>query len=126
MPWETPRQWNRFQPIPRGPPKQVACRGKCVPDGFLKIKTATFALSAPSLALCPPPDLPEFAIIGRSNVGKSSLINLLAEKKDLAKVSDLPGKTKLLNFFTINGTWRLVDLPGYGYAHVAKTERQQF
>jgi GTP-binding protein len=100
------------------------------PDAFLiprlKIKTALFAVSAPSLALCPPPGLPEFAFIGRSNVGKSSLINLLTEKKDLAKVSDLPGKTKLINFFTINGTWSLVDLPGYGYAHVAKTEREDF
>jgi GTP-binding protein len=97
-----------------------------IPDDCLKIKTATFAVSAPSLAMCPPPNLPEFAFIGRSNVGKSSLINLLTEKKDLARVSDLPGKTKLLNFFTINDTWTLVDLPGYGYAHVAKTEREEF
>jgi len=92
----------------------------------MKIKSATFALSAPDLASCPPAVLPEFAFIGRSNVGKSSLINLLTEKKDLARVSDLPGKTQLLNFFTINGTWSLVDLPGYGYAHVAKTRRQEF
>lgn len=105
---------------------KFASGGECVPDGRLKIKTATFALSAPDLASCPPATLPEFAFIGRSNVGKSSLINLLTEKKDLAKVSDLPGKTKLINFFTINGTWSLVDLPGYGYAHVAKTERQLF
>jgi GTP-binding protein len=105
---------------------KVACRRKCVPDDGLKIKSATFAVSSPNLALCPPPSLPEFAFIGRSNVGKSSLINLLTEKKDLAKVSDLPGKTKLLNLFTINGAWNLVDLPGYGYAHVAKTERQEF
>ena len=76
--------------------------------------------------MCPPARLPEFAFIGRSNVGKSSLINLLAEKKDLAKVSDLPGKTRLLNFFVINDTWNLVDLPGYGYAHVGKSERQEF
>lgn len=92
----------------------------------MKIKSALFALSAPDLASCPPAVLPEFAFIGRSNVGKSSLINLLTEKKDLARVSDLPGKTQLLNFFTINGTWSLVDLPGYGYAHVAKTQRQEF
>lgn len=92
----------------------------------MKIKSATFALSAPDLASCPPAVLPEFAFIGRSNVGKSSLINLLTEKKNLAKVSDLPGKTKLLNFFTINGAWSLVDLPGYGYAHVAKSDRQEF
>jgi GTP-binding protein len=97
-----------------------------VPAGPLKIKSATFAVSSPDLATCPHPVLPEFAFIGRSNVGKSSLINLLTEKKDLAKVSDLPGKTKLINFFTINGTWSLVDLPGYGYAHVAKTDRQLF
>ena len=92
----------------------------------MKIKSAIFVLSAPDLASCPPAGLPEFAFIGRSNVGKSSLINLLTEKKELAKVSDLPGKTQLLNFFTINGTWILVDLPGYGYAHVAKTQRQEF
>src|SRR5882757_7677725 len=92
----------------------------------MKIKSATFAVSAPNLQACPVSALPEFAFIGRSNVGKSSLINLLAEKKDLAKVSDLPGKTKLINFFTINNTWRLVDLPGYGYAKVAKTDRLEF
>jgi len=92
----------------------------------MKIKSATFELSAPNLAACPRVPLPEFAFIGRSNVGKSSLINLLAEKRDLAKVSDLPGKTRLMNFFTFNGTWRLVDLPGYGYAHVSKQERATF
>ncbi|WP_415910548.1 ribosome biogenesis GTP-binding protein YihA/YsxC [Oleiharenicola sp. Vm1] len=92
----------------------------------MKIKSATFELSAPSLAACPRRPLPEFAFIGRSNVGKSSLINLLAEKRDLAKVSDLPGKTRLMNFFTFNATWRLVDLPGYGYAHVSKQERATF
>lgn len=92
----------------------------------MKIKSATFELSAPSLAACPRLPLPEFAFIGRSNVGKSSLINLLAEKRDLAKVSDLPGKTRLMNFFTFNNTWRLVDLPGYGYAHVSKQERADF
>ncbi len=92
----------------------------------MKIKSAQFAVSAPDLASCPPSALPEFAFIGRSNVGKSSLINLLAEKKDLAKVSDLPGKTKLINFFTINGNWTLVDLPGYGYAKVAREDRLEF
>jgi len=92
----------------------------------MKIKTATFAVSAPDLPSCPVSKLPEFAFIGRSNVGKSSLINLLAEKKDLAKVSDLPGKTKLINFFTINNTWSLVDLPGYGYAKVAREDRLEF
>ena len=92
----------------------------------MKIKSAVFAISAPSLASCPRSTLPEFAFIGRSNVGKSSLLNLLAEKKDLALVSDLPGKTKLINFFTINNAWSLVDLPGYGYAKVAKTDRIEF
>ncbi len=92
----------------------------------MKIKSATFATSAPDLRSCPVSALPEFAFIGRSNVGKSSLINLLAEKKDLAKVSDLPGKTKLINFFTINNTWSLVDLPGYGYAKVAREDRLEF
>jgi GTP-binding protein len=92
----------------------------------MKIKTATFAVSAPDLKACPYSVLPEFAFIGRSNVGKSSLINLLAEKKDLARVSDLPGKTKLINFFTINQAWSLVDLPGYGYAKVAKSDRLEF
>jgi GTP-binding protein len=92
----------------------------------MKIKSALFATSSPSLAACPRAVLPEFAFIGRSNVGKSSLLNLLAEKKDLALVSDLPGKTKLINFFTINNTWSLVDLPGYGYAKVSKTDRIEF
>lgn len=92
----------------------------------MKIKSATFELSAPNVRGCPRTPLPEFALIGRSNVGKSSLINLVAEQKDLARVSDLPGKTRLMNFFLINQTWRLVDLPGYGYAHVSKQERADF
>jgi len=92
----------------------------------MKIKSALFETSAPNLSGCPRLALPEFAFIGRSNVGKSSLINLLAEQRDLARVSDLPGKTQLINFFTINKNWRLVDLPGYGYAHVAKTKRADF
>lgn len=92
----------------------------------MKIKSARFLISAPSLESCPHSVLPEFALIGRSNVGKSSLINLLTEKRDLAKVSETPGKTRLLNFFTINETWNLVDLPGYGFAKVAQTEREQF
>ncbi len=92
----------------------------------MKINSADFALSAPDLASCPKSALPEFAFIGRSNVGKSSLINLLTERRDLAKVSDLPGKTKLINFFTINNKWSLVDLPGYGYANVSKRERVGF
>jgi len=92
----------------------------------MKITSAEFEISAPNLRACPRLPLPEFAFIGRSNVGKSSLLNLLAERRDLARVSDLHGKTRLINFFTINARWRLVDLPGYGYAHVAKSERADF
>ncbi|HEX2898396.1 MAG TPA: ribosome biogenesis GTP-binding protein YihA/YsxC [Bacteroidia bacterium] len=92
----------------------------------MKIKSAEFETSASSLQDAPRLALPEFAFIGRSNVGKSSLLNVLAEKHDLARVSDLPGKTRLMNFYTINRNWRLVDLPGYGYAHVSKTQRADF
>lgn len=92
----------------------------------MKIHSALFELSAPTIDTCPRWALPEFAFIGRSNVGKSSLINLLAERRELAKVSDTPGKTKLINFFVINGCWSLVDLPGYGYANVGKLERNAF
>ncbi len=92
----------------------------------MKIKSATFEISAPNLAGAPRLAQPEFAFIGRSNVGKSSLLNLLTEQNNLARVSDRPGKTRLLNFYSINQNWRLVDLPGYGYAHVSKTERADF
>lgn len=92
----------------------------------MKITSAEFETSAPDLRACPHRELPEFAFIGRSNVGKSSLVNLLTARRDLAKVSDVPGKTKLLNFFLINRAWRLVDLPGYGYAAVAKERRHDF
>ncbi len=92
----------------------------------MKIKTAEFELSAPDLRACPKWALPEFAFIGRSNVGKSSLINLLTERRALAKVSVTPGKTQLINFFVINGAWSLVDLPGYGYAHVGRQRRLEF
>ncbi len=92
----------------------------------MKIKTADFATSAPDLRECPRSERPEFAFIGRSNVGKSSLINLLTGVRDLAKVSSTPGKTQLINFFTINGTWSLVDLPGYGYAKVNLAARADF
>ena len=78
----------------------------------MKIKSAIFNVSSPDLKSCPVLAMPEIAFIGRSNVGKSSLINLLTERNDLAKVSDQPGKTKLINFFTINNNWSLVDLPG--------------
>lgn len=92
----------------------------------MKITSAEFETSAPNVADAPAADRPEFAFIGRSNVGKSSLINLLAQQKALARVSDLPGKTRLINFFMMNRKWRLVDLPGYGYAHVARAERFEF
>lgn len=92
----------------------------------MKIKSAEFQTSAPDLRSCPEWAQPEIAFIGRSNVGKSSLINLLTERRELAKVSDKPGKTKLINFFLINGSWRLVDLPGYGYASIGKQQRYAF
>jgi GTP-binding protein len=92
----------------------------------MKITSAAFHSSSPDLATCPETDLPEFAFIGRSNVGKSSLINMLTREEGLAKVSRVPGKTRLINFFTINNTWSLVDLPGYGYAKVGKKERGSF
>lgn len=92
----------------------------------MKIKSAVFETSAPTRAACPNWALPEFAFIGRSNVGKSSLINLLAERRELAKASVTPGKTKLINLFRFNGSWCLVDLPGYGYAKVAREERSDF
>src|SRR4051794_22890167 len=92
----------------------------------MNIKSAVFETSAPNLDSCPEETLPEFAFIGRSNVGKSSLVNLLAGKKNLARVSKIPGYTKLINFFIINKAWRLVDLPGYGYAHVARENQARF
>lgn len=90
------------------------------------IKDAKFISSSPDLKGCPPPKLPEFAFIGRSNVGKSSLINMLTGKKGLAKTSSTPGKTKLINHFLVNNAWYLVDLPGYGYARVSKDQRSEF
>jgi GTP-binding protein len=90
------------------------------------ITSAIFDCSAPHLAACPDESLPEFAFIGRSNVGKSSLLNLLAGQAGLARVSPTPGFTKLINFFTINQTWRLVDLPGYGFAAGAKRDSARF
>jgi GTP-binding protein len=92
----------------------------------MHIKIAKFHTSAPDLESCPDSDLPEFAFIGRSNVGKSSLINLLAGQKDLARVSATPGHTKLINFFAINNSWHLVDLPGYGHAQTNKREQERF
>lgn len=92
----------------------------------MKILSADYETSAPTLADCPRWNLPEFAFIGRSNVGKSSLINLLTGRKSLALASATPGKTKLINFFRVNKNWSLVDLPGYGYAKVASQDKHEF
>jgi GTP-binding protein len=92
----------------------------------MQIKSAEFITSARGLSECPAWEHPEFAFIGRSNVGKSSLINLLANRQSLAKVSATPGKTRLLNFFLMNQSWSLVDLPGYGFARAAKSEKFDF
>ena len=92
----------------------------------MNISSAIFHCSAPDLASCPDETLPEFAFIGRSNVGKSSLLNFLAGKRELARVSRTPGFTKLMNFFTMNQIWRLVDLPGYGFAQVARKDKARF
>ena len=87
---------------------------------------ARFICSSQRWTQCPPPDRPEVAFIGRSNVGKSSLINMLTQQEGLAKVSATPGKTQLINHFLINEKWYLVDLPGYGFAQVPKPIREQF
>lgn len=87
------------------------------------IKTAEFVISNTDPKKCPAPNLPEYAFIGRSNVGKSSLINMLTENKKLAKTSGRPGKTQLINHFIINDAWYLVDLPGYGFAKASKESR---
>ncbi|MFP6885841.1 MAG: ribosome biogenesis GTP-binding protein YihA/YsxC, partial [Roseibacillus sp.] len=92
----------------------------------MKIQSATFELGAVSLDGCPESKLPEFAFIGRSNVGKSSLLNLLTRKSALARVSGQPGRTREINFFTINKAWSLVDLPGYGYAKASRADRDRF
>lgn len=92
----------------------------------MKIKTAEFVVSNSKVDLCPNSALPEYAFIGRSNVGKSSLINMLTGRKALAKTSAKPGKTQLINHFLINNNWHLVDLPGYGYAQVSKSTKKVF
>ncbi|QRR02686.1 ribosome biogenesis GTP-binding protein YihA/YsxC [Dyadobacter sandarakinus] len=92
----------------------------------MKIQDAHYVMSNSDFLKCPPPTLPEYAFIGRSNVGKSSLINMLTDKKSLAKTSQQPGKTQLINHFLINQEWYLVDLPGYGYAKVSKVEREKW
>lgn len=90
------------------------------------IKEIDFIGSFPSETKCPKGQLPEYAFIGRSNVGKSSLINMLCQRKEVARVSKTPGKTQLLNFFLINRSWFLVDLPGYGYAKISKSQRKKW
>ncbi|NND77154.1 MAG: YihA family ribosome biogenesis GTP-binding protein [Flavobacteriales bacterium] len=89
----------------------------------MKIRSAKFVMSNKDISKCPEPNLPEYAFIGRSNVGKSSLINMLFDRKSLAKISGTPGKTRLVNHFLINEEWYLVDLPGYGYAKISKKDR---
>ena len=93
---------------------------------IVNISSAIFECSAPDLDTCPDESLPEFAFIGRSNVGKSSLLNMLCGKDDLARVSPVPGFTKLINFFVMNECWRLVDLPGYGFAEGARKDSAKF
>jgi len=102
----------------------------------MNIISSTYLISSPNYRICPPPDRPEYAFIGRSNVGKSSLINMLCNKKDLAKISSSPGKTQLINHFAIESVdenqgerrqnWYLVDLPGYGFAKVSISQRKKW
>jgi GTP-binding protein len=92
----------------------------------MKINTAEFIISNSEVSKCPNDPIPEYAFIGRSNVGKSSLINMLTNHKNLAKTSGRPGKTQLINHFKINNNWFLVDLPGYGYAKVSKKTKEVF
>lgn len=92
----------------------------------MQVKKAEFVISNTDYKKCPEPKIPEYAFIGRSNVGKSSLINKMTQRNSLAKVSSKPGKTQLINHFIINNSWYLVDLPGYGYAKVAKSNREKW
>lgn len=92
----------------------------------MQVKKAVFLSSYASVAACPAREVPEFAFIGRSNVGKSSLINTLTNNGKLAKTSSTPGKTQTINYFVINDSWNLVDLPGYGWARVSKTEKSKW
>ena len=92
----------------------------------MQIKETRFITSSPGIHKCPQPDLPEYAFIGRSNVGKSSLLNMITDRKKLAKISSTPGKTQLINHFIINEEWYLVDLPGYGYARISVHKKQSW
>jgi GTP-binding protein len=96
----------------------------------MEIIQASYLISSPSVDMCPEPDRPEYAFIGRSNVGKSSLINMICQKKEVAKVSASPGKTQMINHFNVTGSdkqaWYLVDLPGYGFAKVAQSQRKSW
>ncbi|MCK4569650.1 MAG: ribosome biogenesis GTP-binding protein YsxC, partial [Bacteroidales bacterium] len=96
-------------------------KGKKKPD----IISAEFLISSPDVGSCPQGEFPEYAFIGRSNVGKSSLINMLTGSKGLAKTSGTPGKTRLINHFVVNKEWYIVDLPGYGYAKISRREREK-
>jgi GTP-binding protein len=92
----------------------------------MKITSAEYLISSPDFSQAPKPDKPEFAFIGRSNVGKSSLINMISDNHKLAKTSGTPGKTQMINHFIINGEWYLVDLPGYGFAKVSQSARNRW
>ena len=92
----------------------------------MTLKNVKYIKSSPDIKSCPDSNIPEYAFIGRSNVGKSSLINILAGIKNLAKTSSVPGKTKLINFFLVNESWYIVDLPGYGYARTSKVQKKEF
>lgn len=92
----------------------------------MEIHSAVYLISSPDYTKCPKPDRPEYAFIGRSNVGKSSVINMLCNNDKLAKTSASPGKTQLINHFSIDNSWYIVDLPGYGFAKVSQTQRKQW
>jgi GTP-binding protein len=92
----------------------------------MEIHSATYVISSPDYTKCPAPDRPEYAFIGRSNVGKSSLINMLCNNQNVAKTSGSPGKTQLINHFNIDDQWYIVDLPGYGFAKVSQSQRKQW
>src|SRR5882757_963350 len=92
----------------------------------MQINTAEYVISSPDYTKCPATDRPEYAFIGRSNVGKSSLINMLTNNQKLAKTSGTPGKTQLINHFIINKSWYIVDLPGYGFAKVSQRDRRRW